>query len=292
MTELSTDIIRPRIHDTVETKPSPYDKLNATLIASIMLFGFLFSVLFLIWLTTVFDFSRRAAGPVVVANDPGDTKPKGVADDVLEPGVEEFPEVEVPQLANALEAVTDAVSSVRASLEKRSGDAAQMGRGAGYGSREGGTGTGGDGVPEYKRWIINYEAEDINSYARQLSFFDIDIGVIHQTRNDIWRVRDVGGAANVIDTDREKEKLTLRFSHKKQRMKRWDQELARRNGVDLTSTITNQFYPEATRVIIRAAEAAALQGTGRSLNQVRNTIFKVESGGDGYVFTVVDILYR
>jgi hypothetical protein len=284
--------LRRPIHDTVETKPSAYDKLNASLISSIMLFGFLFSVLFLIWLTTVFDFSRRAAGPVVVANEPGDTKPKGVADDVLEPGVEEFPEVEVPQLANALEAVTDAVSSVRASLEKRSGDAAVMGRGAGYGSREGGSGTGGDGIPEHKRWIINYEAEDIDSYARQLSFFDIDIGVIHQTRNDIWRVHDVGGAASVIQTDREKEKLTLRFSHKKERMKRWDEELSRRNGVDLSNTITNQFYPESTRQKIRIAEAAALQSAGRQLNQVRNTIFQVEPGGDGYVFTVVDILYR
>ncbi len=257
-----------------------------------MLFGFLFSVLFLIWLTTVFDFSRRAAGPVVLANEPGDTKPKGVADDVLEPGVEEFPEVEVPQLANALEAVTDAVSSVRASLEKRSGDAAQMGRGSGYGSREGGTGTGGDGIPEHKRWIINYEAEDITSYAQQLSYFNIDIGVIHQTRNDIWRVNDAGGAANVIQTDREKEKLTLRFAHKKQRMQRWDEELARRNGVNLSNTITNQFYPEATRQIIRQAEATALQAAGRELRQVRNTIFKVEPGGNGYVFTVVDILYR
>jgi hypothetical protein len=289
---LSTDFPRRHIHDTVETKASSYDKLNATLIAAIMLFGFLFSVLFLIWLTTVFDFSRRAAGPVVLANEPGDTKPKGVADDVLEPGVEEFPEVEVPQLANALEAVTDAVSSVRASLEKRSGDALQMGRGSGYGSREGGTGTGGDGIPEHKRWIINYEAEDIDSYADQLSFFNIDIGVIHQTRNDIWRVNDAGGAAKVIQTDREKEKLTLRFAHKKQRMKRWDEELSRRNGVNLSNTITNQFYPESTRQIIRQAEAAALQQAGRELRQVRNTIFKVEPGGSGFVFTVVDILYR
>jgi hypothetical protein len=289
---LSTDFPRRHIHDTVETKASSYDKLNATLIAAIMLFGFLFSVLFLIWLTTVFDFSRRAAGPVVLANEPGDTKPKGVADDVLEPGVEEFPEVEVPQLANALEAVTDAVSSVRASLEKRSGDAAQMGRGSGYGSREGGTGTGGDGIPEHKRWIINYEAEDITSYAQQLSYFNIDIGVIHQTRNDIWRVNDAGGAAKVIQTDREKEKLTLRFAHKKQRMQRWDEELARRNGVNLSNTITNQFYPESTRQIIRQAEATALQAAGRELRQVRNTIFKVEAGGNGYVFTVVDILYR
>ena len=282
----------PRHNLNVETKTSRYDQLNAALMAMILLFGFLFAVMFLIWLTSVFDFSRRAAGPMIVINEAGDSKPEGVADDILEPGVEEFPEVETPQLANALEAVTDAVSSVRASLEKRSGDAAQMGRGAGYGSRDGGPGRGGDGIPEHKRWIINYEADDIKTYASQLSFFNIDIGIIKQNNNDIFRVNDVGSAAKVIKTSREKENKTLRFQHKKQRMRGWDKELAKRAGVDLSNTIESQFYPESTRVIIRQAEAAALAPTGRTLNEVRNTIFKVEPGGNGYVFTVVDFLYR
>ena len=288
-TEFTT---QPKIKLSVETKASRYDRLNAVLIAFITLFGFLFAVLFLIWLTSVFDFSRRVAGPLVVANEPGDSKPEGVADDILEPGVEEFPETEVPQLANALEAVTDAVSSVRASLEKRSGDAAVMGAGRGYGSREGGPGTGGDGIPESKRWIINYEAGDINTYAKQLSFFNIDIGVIHQTKNDIWRVNDVGGAASVQKTSRERENKSLRFTHEKIRMRRWDQELCKRAGVDLANTVQAQFYPEATRVIIRGVEAAALEGTGRTLNQVKNTILKVVPVGNGYEFVVIDILYR
>ena len=282
----------PRHKLDVETKTSSYDRLNAALVACILLFGFLFSVLFLIWLTSVFDFSRRAAGPIVVVDEAGDSKPEGVADDVLEPGVEEFPEVEVPQLANALEAVTDAVSSVRASLEKRSGDAAQMGRGAGYGSRDGGPGTGGDGVPEYKRWIINYEAEDIGSYSKQLSFFNIDVGIIKQSGNDIWRVSDPGGGSKVIKTDRGRENASLRFQHQKRRLRLWDQTLAKRAGVDLSNTVQCQFYPESTRVIIRQAEAAALAETGRELKEVKNTIFKVEPGGAGFVFTVLDIVYR
>ena len=282
----------PKLKLNVETKASRYDRLNAVLIACIILFGFLFAVLFLIWLTSIVDFSRRVAGPVVIADEAGDSKPEGVADDILEPGVEEFPETEVPQLANALEAVTDAVSSVRGALEKRSGDAALMGKGRGYGSREGGPGKGGDGIPEYKRWIINYEADDINTYARQLSFFNIDLGVIHQTRNDVWRVHDVGGGASVIKTNRERENDTLRFHHEKIRMRRWDSELCKRSGVDLSNTVQAQFYPEETRAIIRRVEQAALEGTGRTLNQVKNTILKVVPGGDGYEFIVVEILYR
>ena len=282
----------PRYKLNVETRASAYDRLSAALFALILLFSFLFAVLFLIWLTSVFDFSQRLAGPIVVANLEGDSKPEGVADDILEPGVEEFPEVETPQLANALEAVTDSVSSVRASLSDRSGDAEKSGAGGGYGSREGGPGTGGDGIPEYQRWVINYEAEDILTYAQQLSFFQIDIGVIHQTRNDIWRLTQPGGQNKVTKTTRERENLTLRFQHKKPRMRRWDEELCKRAGIDLSNTIQSQFYGESTRNIIRQAEAAALAKAGRELKQVRNTILKVVPSGDGYEFAVLDILYR
>jgi len=283
----------PRYKLNVETKASAYDRLSAALIALILLFSFLFVILFLIWFTSVFDFSRRLAGPKIqIANLEGDSKPEGVADDILEPGVEEFPEVETPQLANSLEAVTDSVSSVRASLEKRSGDAEQQGAGSGYGSREGGPGTGGDGIPEHKRWVINYEAEDIQTYASQLSFFSIDIGVIHQSRNDIWRLTKPGGSNKVRKTSRELENLTLRFQHKKPRMRRWDEELCRRAGMDLSNTIQSQFYPESTRNIIRQSEAAALASAGRNLVEVRNTILKIVRGGDGYQFKVLDIIYR
>ena len=240
----------PRHTLKVETKASAYDRLSAMLVALIILFGFLFAILFLIWLTSVIDFSQRIGGPVVVANLEGDSKPEGVADDILEPGVEEFPEVETPQLANALEAVTDSVSSVRASLEKRSGDAAQMGAGAGYGSREGGPGTGGEGVPEHKRWVINYEADSIQTYGEQLSFFNIDIGIVHQTKeDDVWRLNKPGASNNIIKTSREREKSTLRFQHKRARMRRWDQELCRRAGIELANTAQSQFYPESARVL-------------------------------------------
>ena len=44
----------------VETGVSSFDKLSGALIASIALFGFLAAILFLIWLTTAFNFGRDA----------------------------------------------------------------------------------------------------------------------------------------------------------------------------------------------------------------------------------------
>lgn len=290
--DASANRIKPRLN--VETGVSSYDRLNAGLVASILIVGFLVSTLFLIWLTTAYDFtSQKAPLAIEKFDEAGDEKPEGVADDVLEPGVEEFPEVETPQLANALEAVTDAVSSVRASLEERSGDAAQMGRGAGLGSREGGPGSGGGAVPEYKRWIIQYEADSLKTYANQLEFFNIDIGILHKTNKKIWRVSNPSSSPSLSNSSRDAEAKTLRFMHKQQKMIRWDQTIAKRAGAQLDNAITCQFYPESTRQVIRAAEAQALQEAGRTVPDLRNTILKLEAAASGgYQFTVVDLLYR
>lgn len=277
---------------SVETKSSTYDRVNAILVATLVMFGFLFAVLFLIWVTSVVDFSRRTEGPIIVTGeDPGEDKPKGEADDAEDPGVEEFPEVETPQLANALEAVSDSVSSVQGALEKRSGSAKQMGRGSGFGSREGG-GSGGDGIPEYKRWIINFSAADTDTYAKQLSFFLIDIGVVSEVKQSIKRLVDPAGAKRVINSNRKTEGKNIYFVHKKQRFLAWDRVLANRAGIDTDEALTVQFYNDNTRQIIRGVEAKKLQEVGKTLADVKNTFFKVVPSGNGYKFEVTEIIYR
>lgn len=118
--------------DSVESKTSAYDRLSSGLTAMILLVGFLVTVLFIIWFTSVFKFERNVAPPFVPATigDDGNDKPEGFEDDELDPGVEDFAEVETPQLAEALEAVSNAVSTIRANSEHVSGDAAVMGRAA------------------------------------------------------------------------------------------------------------------------------------------------------------------
>ena len=48
-----------------------------------------------------------------------------------------------------------------------------------------------DVFPEYKRWSIDHNVENISQYARQLSFFDLDIAVIQIENRGIVRLRDV-----------------------------------------------------------------------------------------------------
>jgi hypothetical protein len=282
-----------RQHAPVETTVSSFDAVNAFLISSLVVVGTLVSILFLIWLTMLLNERNQNQTSFVPDASFGNEKPEGFADDVFEPGVEEFPEVETPQLADALEALTDAVSSVRASIEARDGDSALMGKGGGFGSREGGPGSGNlRGVPEHKRWKIEYDTPNINEYAQQLSFFDIEIGVISNANNDVFRIRDVGNAAEVVSSSRQAENKTLFFVHEKQRLRRWDESLARRNGVDIQEKFTVQFYPDSTRQLLRQVEGQYLQQQGRELAEVRRTRFKVVPDGNGFRFQVTSVEYQ
>ena len=291
---MSTPLQVKRPKFTNEVIVTGYDRVSAFLVAAILIVGFLVGMLFLIWVTSIWDFSRRAPVQLIAVQPAGDSKPEGYEDDVLEPGVEEFPEIDKPQLKDALEAVTDAVSSVKAALEKRDGDAALMGAGRGFGSRDGGPGNGnGNVLPEHKRWKIEYEASDVNTYARQLDFFNLEIGVVFKNNNNIERTRNFSGAPQKSVSSRKAENKTLRFEHEKARLRRWDKQLASRAGADSNGAITVQFYPESTRAIIRQVELQHLQQTGgRTLEQVRRTFFKIVPDGNGFKYEVTNMLFR
>jgi hypothetical protein len=185
------------------------------------------------------------------------------------------------------------VSSVKANLEARDGDAAEMGRGGGFGSREGGPGNGNfRGVPEHKRWKIEYDAPNITEYARQLSFFDIDIGVISNANNDVYRLRQPGGQNQVLTSTRDKENKELFFIHEKQRLRRWDESLVRRNNINVQDAFTVQFYPEKTRQMLRQIEGKYLQKAGKQLMDVRRTRFKVVGSSGGFTFEISTVDYK
>lgn len=276
-----------------ETKVSRYDLVSALLVASLIIVGFFATILGLIWITSTFNFDTQTAFVAVenIGAD-GDEKPEGFEDDAFDPGVEDFPEVETPQLAQALEAVSDAVSSVKANLADRSGNATVSGAGAGYGSREGGPGGGGEGVPEYRRWKISYKAEDIETYKRQLSFWKINIGVLKRNSDEVFRVNDPAGQANVIPTTRTNEGTSLYFAHTKQRMMRWDEAIAVASGVNTDESNLIQFYSAEARQRIREQEAKLLAIDERTVTDIRSTMIRLVEVDDGFDFVVDQINYR
>ena len=67
----------------------------------------------------------------LVEDEPGTTNPEGTARDINEPGIEELTDIIEPDITETLAAVTEAVSSVAASLDAVDGVMATRGKGAG-----------------------------------------------------------------------------------------------------------------------------------------------------------------
>ena len=281
--------LRPNL--SVEIGPSIYDRVSAAVVSGILLFGFMLLVLLAIWWRPATDRST----------DIGDLDPLEPnskmrleleeSKDFLEPGVQEFPEVAVPQLAQVLTAASAAVSSVQGSPEFGIGSKSKSG--PGKPTRGPSPDLEPSQTPAHKRWSIKFQADDIDMYAKQLSFFNIDVAAIHQSRNSIWRVNDVAGANTVVLTSRQQEDRTLRFQHRKPFMQRWDRELCERAGVKVDNTIQSHFYPASTQRELEKVESIAVAQSKRQLKDVRKTTFKIiEKKDEGFSFEVAEILYH
>lgn len=280
---------------TTDTRVSGYDRLSAVLVAGVVIVGFLVFLLFMIWLYSVVDWGGKKDPVLILELAGNDNRPEGIADDWQEPGVEEFPEVDIPQLADALEATTDAVSSIRAQLETVDGDAAEMGRGRGLGDRRArGPGSGNaDIIPEADRWKIEITASTAAEYMGVLEFFDITLGVVSQLSNRIDYVDNLTGGTSVAAGER-KDETRLFFMNSKSRLRRWDENKASDEGVDLRNTLVGHFYSAELRARLLAIEAAVYSAEGKDLTEVQRTQFRIRPSGGGYEYYIPDggIEYR
>ncbi len=270
----------------VETKVSSYEQTSAWLTAVVTIIGIMVLLGFLIWLLSIFSLNRTEAVAITeFPGKPGEEAPEGEAEDFEEPGVEEFPEVEVPQLADALEAVTDAVSSIQGRLERVDGSAALMGKGTGLGHRDGG-GEGGTGGAPWDRWVVEYTSSDLRTYAQQLTFFQIQVGVVSRRTPRIDLISNLTTTPISQTTTRRQEKRVF-FSHSNARLRRWDEKLANRAGIkDLAGRFIVQFYPRRITNILAQLEAKYAAANGKNLKNVTRTTFKVRDNGGRYEYYV------
>lgn len=289
---MSSIIEKPTL--TADTRVSSYDKLSGFLVASVAIIGFLTFLMFLIWLTLIVDWSSPSPPPPILELAGNDNRPEGIADDWQPPGVEEFPEVDTPQLADALEATTDAISTVRAQLEKVDGDAMEMGAGQGLGdSRARGPGSGnGNIIPESERWQIEMSASTQAEYMKILEFFGIELGVVHELSNLIQYVNNLTASNSPVRNGQRKGEGRLFFMNRSRRLRKWDENKAESSGIDLENTIVGHFYSPELREKLLLLEQAEYHPQGKTLEEVKRTYFEVKPSGSGYEYTVKDMEFR
>lgn len=265
-------------------KVSAYDRASSLLISLLVMVGIFVGILFAIWITSQV-FSRPPAPELVlVEEEEGTTNPEGTARDIHEPGIEELDLTE-PDVQDTLAAVTDAVSSVAASLDAVEGAMSTRGQGAGDNRKRG----NGDHLSRAERWEINFLSTTLESYQKQLEYFQIELGAIGGGRPSVDYAYFENGAIKTRSGPSAEEKR-LNFSWRGGKFKEQDRALLNRGGVATTGRALFQFYSPQLENQLAVLEQEA-RGD-RPLKDIRKTVFSVRPQGRGFEFYINEIRWR
>lgn len=288
------DVTEDRLKEIMDPRVSRYDKVSALLVALVVMFGFLALLLLILWFTSIVRTKPKVANTAPMIELPGGEPNQGVGDVWEEPGTDELPDVEQPQLADAVEAVTDAISSQSAKFATIDGNAELMGPGSGLGDARargtGGTGTGG-GEPD--RWTIQMTTSSEAAYAKALDSLGIQLAAVHASSDEIvYAFRLASGKPSVRKGTRAQYNTSGGFLFFQQiaALKKYDQSLLRKAGVALGGRRYGWYLPPQARQALYAAEA--LKRGGRPVEQVAKTVFEVQPDGNGYKFTAVNVTFK
>ena len=287
----------PKERGKVRLQAQRVDYVASLLMSLLIVLGGLVLLLFIYWLTVAFTWKsggikleeERIAGR-------GDHA-AGFERDIEPPGAEEVEVLAEPTLERTLEAVTDAASTVAASLDSVNSDtdATVQGKGRGDSRPPGPLGEGDDIVPRYERWELKFQSKGLKPYADQLDFYKIELA-------------SIGGSATVdyatsVSTSPKKRSGTSADENKLQRLyfmwrtdgplKQFDIQLLGQAGVKTQGRMILKFIPKDLEEKLAQAEMIYANGKGHtSVKEIAKTVFESRGASGAYEFVVIEQFYR
>jgi hypothetical protein len=275
-----------------------YDQVASLLIALLILIGIAAGLLLAIWLSNRIFVPQQSLP--VIQDVVGGGSEHGVAGESMEiesPDPEQIAQetdLQDPQLQETVATVLDAVAAIEADLSdptltedlesgargssKGTGNALGLGEGGGPGS----------GFPRAQRWIIQFqEGGSLETYARQLDFFKIELGAIGNT-SQIQYAYNLAKAKPDKRTGRGDQEQRLYFSWQQGSLKDADRRLLENAGISTAGKILVQFFDPVVENQMAHLEK---NFANRDASEIRKTRFGVRSQGGGYAFYVIDQTY-
>ena len=293
MTTVPSPLRRP---DTSELHVSRFDQVASMVVSLLIMVGVAVLGMFIIWLTATLVFIPRSVPVKLVENVPGrGDHAEGFERDLEAPGMEEMPELAEPQLEVAMEAMTEAVSSVAAAMDSVSmpSDATSKGEGGmGDNRPPGPLGEGDNIIPRWERWEIRFESSSESAYARQLDAFKIELGAAGGGKKNVDYARNLTkGKPDTSSGPGDKEKR-LYMTWRGGSLQRFDQNLLRKAGVNITNRLLMQFYPEEVEDRLAWIEKEHADKQNKTVPEYLRTVFELKPKGPAWEFVVADMRFR
>lgn len=268
---------------------SAYERVASLVIALLILVGLLVGIMFLLWLTSRI-FASQAAVPVTLepVGEGG-----GFGDETeLDPNVEKIGqeiEFEEPEFQDTLATIADAVADNAALLEDPT-FSHQTGTSKGGPVGDGrapGFGPGRPGKPRH--WeVIFLEGNTTGTYARQLDYFKIELGVL-MPGNRVEYVKNLSNPRPERDSGAADAENRYYLTWQKGGLREADLELLTKAGVDPEGRPILKFIPPELESHLLQLER---ERAGKYADKVRATYFAIRGQGGGYEFFVRDQTYK
>lgn len=285
-----------RFVEREKLRTSRFDIVTSFFMALILFIGTFALLLFIVWLTSRFSFPPRPIAPIIENPAGRGENPEGFERDFEPPGAEEVEELMEPTLQDTIEAVTDAVSSVAASLvtTDTAATATTAGTGAGDSRPPGPEGEGEDIIPRFERWQLNFSASNLRGYATQLDFYKIELGAIGGSIQGVDVASNLAGSpkkSRIVDTESEK-RLYFMWTTPSPLMQ-FDRQLLQQAGIQLPNRQMLKFIPKDLENQLAQIELDYARSKGyNSVTQIAKTVFESKAADGGYAFEVVSQRYR
>ena len=258
---------------------SRYDRASGMLIALLLVLGALVLIMLIVWLTNKV-WGTQMAVPVVM-EEIGDQEEDAMGpdnDDIEPPPPMETDLVE-EEMEDILEAVEDAMATRAAMLERGVS-------GEGVGTGGGGTGRGRKGAR--RKWELRFnEGNTLETYARQLDHFGIELGVL-LPGNKVLYISNLSRARPTTREGPRDAEKRYRFTWTQGSLEQADRLLLGRANISVPPRgIIFKFLPPPLYQELATQEKAEASG-----KQVSSSLFGIRSSGDGYEFYVMRQSFR
>lgn len=275
---------------------SRFDSVTSLFLALILFLGAFVFMMFVIWLLS--GEPKPIALAPIIENPPGrGENPEGFERDFEPPGAEEVEDLMEPTLADTIEAVTDAVSSVAASLTTADTNATASTAGTGQGDSRppGPMGEGDDIIGRWERWELTFNAKGKKDYAKQLDFYKIELAAFGGGGPNVIEVANnlSGSPKKRVNTDPESEKR-LYFSWKLSNpLLQYDKQLLGAASIQTNGRNVIRFVPPELENLLANMEKDYAESKGKKFpGSIAKTVFESTAEGSGYAFTIVSQRYR